>query len=176
MVELSNFTSFFVANWKLNGSFQFISQYLESLNKEKFTKKCVVLCPPSPYLNYVKDLSKHSFIGAQDCSCFEEGAYTGEISTKILSDIGIKFCIVGHSERRKYFKESNEAVKDKTLKLIENRIIPIICIGETLEEKNSNSQEDTQEASKEDLESIESIPFISDPPKKKSTKRKKATV
>ena len=138
MVELSNFTSFFVANWKLNGSFQFISQYLESLNKEKFTKKCVVLCPPSPYLNYVKDLSKHSFIGAQDCSCFEEGAYTGEISTKILSDIGINFCIVGHSERRKFFKESNEAVKDKTLKLIENRIIPIICIGETLEEKNSN--------------------------------------
>jgi len=138
MVELSKFTSFFVANWKLNGSFAFINNYLDPLNNEKFIKKCVVLCPPSPYLYYIKDLSKNSFIGSQDCSYFEEGPYTGEISTKILSDLKIDFCIVGHSERRKYFEETNSTIKEKASKLIENEIIPIICVGETLEEKNNN--------------------------------------
>ncbi len=142
MIELSNFRSFFVANWKLNGNFQFIRQYLEILNREIFNKKCVVLCPPSIYLNIVKDLSKDSLIGAQDCSFYNEGAYTGEISANMLSDIGVNFCIVGHSERRKYFRESNDIINEKASKLIENNIVPIICIGETLDEKKNNRTEE----------------------------------
>ena len=138
MIELSKFTSFFVANWKLNGSFEFIDKYVDSLKNKKFKKKCVVLCPPISYSYYLRELLKDSFIGAQDCSHFDKGAYTGEISTKILSDLRIDFCIIGHSERRNYFKESNITIKEKASKLIENKIIPIICIGETLEEKNQN--------------------------------------
>jgi len=156
MIELSKFTSFFVANWKLNGSFQFDNKYIDLLNKEKFIKKCVVLCPPSIYLNYIKDLSKNSYIGAQDCSYYDEGAYTGEISSKMLSDVGVKFCIVGHSERKKNFNETNETIKQKSFKLIEKKIIPIICIGETLDEKNNNQ---TNDILKKQLE--ESVPECS---------------
>ena len=153
MIDLSHFSSFFVANWKLNSSFEFINNFISSLNIDKSTKKCVAICAPYIYLNYLEVKRKDFYLGAQDCSCFEEGAYTGEISAKMLNEVGVNFCIVGHSERRQYFNESNEIVKQKAIRLIENNIIPIICIGETLEEKNNNK---TQNVLKNQLE--ESVP------------------
>ena len=138
MIDLSHFSSFFVANWKLNSSFKFINNFISSLNIDKSTKMCVAICAPYIYLNYLDVKRKDFYLGAQDCSCFEEGAYTGEISAKMLNEVGVNFCIVGHSERRQYFNESNEIVKQKAIRLIENNIIPIICVGETLEEKNNN--------------------------------------
>jgi triosephosphate isomerase len=99
---------------------------------------CVAICAPYIYLNYLEVKRIDFYLGAQDCSCFEEGAYTGEVSAKMLNEVGVNFCIVGHSERRQYFNESNEIVKLKAVRLIENNIIPIICIGETLDEKNNN--------------------------------------
>ena len=78
------------------------------------------------------------FAGAQDVSEYNEGAYTGEISAKMLQDEKIMFCIVGHSERRMLFNEENEVIYKKITNLINNKIIPIICIGETLEEKEKN--------------------------------------
>ena len=125
MIDLSHFSSFFVANWKLNSSFEFINNFISSLSIDKSTKKCVVICAPYIYLNYLEVKRKDFYLGAQDCSCFEEGAYTGEISAKMLNEVGVNFCIVGHSERRQYFKESNEIVKLKAVRLIENNIIPI---------------------------------------------------
>ena len=104
-------------------------------------------------MNYIDVKRKDFYLGAQDCSYFEAGAYTGEISAKMLNEVGINFCIVGHSERREYFKESNKIIKMKAIRLIENNIIPIICIGETLEEKNNNN---TQNVLKNQLE--ESVP------------------
>ena len=151
MIDLSHFSSFFVANWKLNSSFEFINNFIGSLNIDKSTKKCVVICAPFIYLNYLESRKKDFYLGAQDCSYFEEGAYTGEISGKMLNEVGINFCVVGHSERRQYFNESNEIIKLKVIRLIENNIIPIICIGETLEEKNNNK---TQNVLKNQLEEI----------------------
>ena len=138
MIDLSHFPSFYIANWKLNSSFEFINNFISSLSIDKSTKKCVVICAPYIYLNYLEVKRKDFYLGSQDCSCFEEGAYTGEISAKMLNEVGVNFCIVGHSERRQYFSESNEIVKLKAIRLIKNNIIPIICVGETLEEKKNN--------------------------------------
>ena len=157
MIDLSHFSSFFIANWKLNSSFEFINNFISSLNINKSTKMCVAICAPYIYLNYLGVKRKDFYLGAQDCSCFEEGAYSGEISAKMLNEVGVNFCIVGHSERRQYFSESNEIVKLKAIRLIENNIIPIICIGETLDEKNNNK---TQNVLKNQLE--ESVPESSD--------------
>ena len=117
---------------------------------------CVAICAPYIYLNYLEVKRKDFYLGAQDCSGFEEGAYTGEVSAKMLNEVGVNFCIVGHSERRQYFNESNIIVKQKAIRLIENNIIPIICIGETLDEKNNNK---TQNVLKNQLE--ESVPVSS---------------
>ena len=157
MIDLSHFSSFFVANWKLNSSFEFINNFISSLNIDKSTKMCVAICAPYIYLNYLEVKRRDFYLGAQDCSFFEEGAYTGEISAKMLKEVGVNFCIVGHSERRQYFNESNIIVKQKAIRLIENNIIPIICIGETLDEKNNNK---TQNVLKNQLE--ESVPESSD--------------
>ena len=138
MIDLKHFSSFFVANWKLNGSYRFIDKFISSLIIDKSTKKCVTLCVPYIYLNYLQLQKKDFFLGAQDCSSFEEGPFTGEISAKMLNEVGTIFCIVGHSERRQYFTETNQIIKQKSIKLIQNNIVPIICIGETLEEKNNN--------------------------------------
>ena len=139
MIDLSHFTSFFIANWKLNGSFQFIDNFTEFLKVPKTAKNCITLCPPNLYLNYLK-LKKGDFkLGAQDCSYFDEGAYTGELSAAMLADNNINFSLVGHSERRQYFFENNEKVKLKSINLIENKIIPVICVGETLEQKEKKN-------------------------------------
>lgn len=138
MINLSKFSSFFIANWKLNGNLSFIEHYTQSLNTNPSNSNCVVICPPAIYLNNFKDKISNFYLGSQDISRFESGAYTGEISSKSLSDFNVNFCIVGHSERREYFNEKNEDIKEKAFKLLENEIIPIICVGETLEQKQNN--------------------------------------
>ena len=136
MINLANFSSIFIANWKLNGNIDFIKHYYQKLTTNN--KNCVVVCSPSIYLNTLKTNGKNMFKGAQDVSIYKEGAYTGEISAEMLEDNKINFCLVGHSERRQYFSENNETVKLKSLNLIETNIIPVICIGETLKEKETN--------------------------------------
>ena len=138
MIELSHFSSFFIANWKLNGSFEFIDNFVHDLNIEKSTKNCISLCVPYVYLNYINKIKGDFYLGAQDCSLFESGAYTGEISAKMLKELKIDFCIVGHSERRQYFNETSDIVRQKAIQLIENKIVPIVCIGESLNDKNKN--------------------------------------
>ena len=136
MVNLSDFSSFFIANWKLNGNKSFITEYIKKLQTN--TENCLVICPPTIYLNFIKIKYKNLFIGSQDVSIYNEGAYTGEVSVNMLVDNDIKFTIVGHSERRSYFNETNKNILIKSDKLIEKNIIPIICIGETLEQKEKN--------------------------------------
>jgi len=92
------------------------------------TKNIVILCPPFTYLqkgnNYV--------LGAQNCFYKNEGAYTGEISPKMLKDLGCKYVIIGHSERREIFKEDNECINLKIKICLENKLKPILCVGEKL--------------------------------------------
>ena len=135
MIKLSDFSSFFVANWKLNGNFQFIDEFINNLSLPKDNSKCVVICPTAIHLDYISKNKNGFYVGAQNVSEHEEGAYTGEISVHSLSDLNVNFCIIGHSERRQIFKEKNDEINLKSERLIGNGLIPIICIGETLEQK-----------------------------------------
>ena len=145
MIKLDNFSSFFVANWKLNGNFQFIDQFIAEISLPRDKSKCVVICPTSIHLDYMSKMKTGFYLGAQNVSQHEDGAFTGEISAGSLSDLNINFCIVGHSERRQFFFEKNEEINLKSAKLINNNLIPIICIGETLVEKEKGITNDILE-------------------------------
>ncbi len=140
MVNLNKYSSIFIANWKLNGNSSFLKDYCKKLKVN--SKNCTIICPPSIYLNSLRVDNKNLFSGAQDVSYFKNGAYTGELSASMLRDNNIGFCLVGHSERRQYFDEKNINVNIKSSYLIEENIIPVICIGETLEEKEKNLTEE----------------------------------
>ena len=140
MVNLDKYSSIFIANWKLNGNSSFLKDYYEKLKVN--SNNCTVICPPSIYLKSNKVNNENLFFGAQDVSYFKDGAYTGELSASMLKDNNIGFCLVGHSERRQYFAEKNNNVNIKSSNLIEENIIPVICIGETLEEKERNLTEE----------------------------------
>ena len=114
MIKLSDFSSFFVANWKLNGNFQFIDEFINNLSLPKDNSKCVVICPTAIHLDYISKNKNGFYVGAQNVSEHEEGAYTGEISVHSLSDLNVNFCIIGHSERRQIFQEKNEEINRKS--------------------------------------------------------------
>ena len=144
MLKINKFDRIIVANWKLNGSIDFIEQYLQELNCSKLenSNNCGIICTPSVYFHKLVGRLNPLFLGGQDCSNYSEGAYTGEVSATMLKDASCQFCIIGHSERRQIFGQSNEDVCIKAMNLIANNINPIICIGETFEEKNQNLTKD----------------------------------
>jgi len=144
MLKINKFDKIIVANWKLNGSIDFIEQYLKELNCEKSENSsiCGIVCTPSVYFHKLAGKLTPLFLGGQDCSNYNQGAYTGEVSASMLKDVSCQFCIVGHSERRKIFGQSNEDICIKVMNLIANNINPIICIGETSEEKSKNLTKD----------------------------------
>ncbi len=121
-----------VLNHKMNLNKEEIKIYKEELEAISFNDE-VIVCPSNLYLDYYSN-SKYD-IGAQDVSINNNGAYTGEVSVEQIKSVGTKYCIVGHSERRKYHLESSELLNKKLIQLLNNGIIPILCIGETLEEK-----------------------------------------
>jgi triosephosphate isomerase len=118
---------YIVGNWKMNGDAGLLSEFLK-LNER------AVLCVPAPLLRAGTDRIS---VGAQDCSAHESGAFTGEISAKMIAESGAKYCIVGHSERRQYWGETNEIVAAKAEKCLEHGLTPIICVGETKKQKES---------------------------------------
>lgn len=128
-------------NWKMNGSQDFTLNILESLtNKLSRSSSDIAVFPPYVYLSLAKERLKSSAIqlGAQDLSSQEKGAYTGEISAAMLKDIGCKYVLVGHSERRAYHHESNELIAKKCLAAYQGGLTPILCMGETQEERDTN--------------------------------------
>ena len=144
MLKINDFNKIIAANWKMNGSLDFIDNYLANLNSIEIPNDiCGIFCPPSIYLNNCKLSNKSLYLGAQDCSIYDNGAYTGDISALMLKDISCDFCIVGHSERRTIFNQSDKDIRLKSSKLIENSIIPILCVGETLDEKNQGLTKQT---------------------------------
>ena len=142
MIKLDNFSSFFVANWKLNGNFKFIDQFISKISLPKDSSKCVVICPTFIHLDYMSKNKRGFYVGAQNVSQYKDGAFTGEISVDSLSDLNVNFCIVGHSERRQIFCERDDEINFKSANLINNNLIPIICVGETLEEKEKGITND----------------------------------
>jgi triosephosphate isomerase len=127
-------------NWKMNKD---LGESIELINglKEKLGSKKpdveVVLCPPFVSLAIASSLMKGGRLklGAQNMSEHDEGAFTGEVSWKMLKSVGCEYVILGHSERRQYFHETNELVNVKAKKALANDLQPIICVGETLEER-----------------------------------------
>ncbi len=135
-------------NWKMNMLFTEVEDFLDELTDNLEAKEMgavdVIVCPPSVYLEVSSDIADDSkfFIGAQNVNDNVSGAYTGEISAAMLRSMDIPYCIIGHSERRKYYAESDEIINAKLKKLHENEMIPIFCIGETLEQREQNITED----------------------------------
>ena len=130
-------------NWKMNMTFdqaqQLFDDILDRLEDNEIAAD-VIICPPFPYLEVATDLSESEqkfAVGAQNCSSFEEGAYTGEVSAKMLRTMDVDYCIIGHSERRKYFGETDDILSQKVIRCIENSITPIFCVGELLEERET---------------------------------------
>jgi len=138
-------TKIVAGNWKMNLTFQeaddliySIVEYMSGKNSEKIK---VVICPPAPYLELATDLASDSelLVGAQNISQFEAGAYTGEISAKILASMGVGFAIVGHSERRKYFNESHEMLAEKVNQTLKHQLTPVFCCGEVISEREGGN-------------------------------------
>lgn len=121
-----------ILNNKCNLTKELYTKYLEELEKIN-TKHELVLCPSSCFLSLKP--GNNIALGSQDCSAYEIGSHTGEISATQLKSLNVKYCIVGHSERRIEQKENAEIIAEKIKKLIISGIKPILCIGETIEEK-----------------------------------------
>ena len=132
-------------NWKLNcnlkQAIQLSSSIFDILSNKKILSE-VALFPPVIYIDSIKKISKNDniSIGAQDCSKNISGAYTGEVSAAMLLDIGCKYVIVGHSERRNGNHESNKEIFLKAKNVIDNKMIPIICVGESLKDREAGNE------------------------------------
>lgn len=131
-------------NWKMNGSLAANEALLRALIAEAGNAVCdVAVAVPAPYLAQVQALTVGSSISvaAQDVSPHEAGAYTGEISAAMLKDFGVRYALVGHSERRQYHGETDVAVAEKTQRALAAGITPIVCVGETLQEREAGQTE-----------------------------------
>ncbi len=128
-------------NWKMNNTVSSSLKVLEELkDKVNTTESDVIFCVP--YVNIIPVVEAlkgtNISVGAQNMHFEENGAYTGEISAEMLKEIGVKYVVLGHSERRQYFAETDETVNKKVLKALEHDLVPIVCCGETLEDREKN--------------------------------------
>lgn len=132
-------------NWKMNGGLAANEALVQALLQGIATPSCdVAVCVPAPYLAQVQALLSGSPIalGAQDVSAQAQGAFTGEQSAAMLGEFGVRYAIVGHSERRQYHGESDETVAAKAAAALAKGITPIVCVGETLAEREAGRTEE----------------------------------
>ena len=132
-------------NWKMNGSLAANEALLTALAQGlKTLPACeVAVCVPALYIAQVQSLKTAAIeLGAQDISPQVSGAYTGEISASMLKDFGVRYCLVGHSERRQYHGETDALVADKAKAALAGGITPIVCVGETLAEREAGRTEE----------------------------------
>ena len=129
-------------NWKMNGTRENLESMVQALSSVD-TENKVVLCVPFTMLC---TNSGNIALGAQDVSAHTHGAYTGEVSAKMIADTGAKYVIVGHSECRQYHGDTNSIVRQKAEQAIANGLTPIICVGETMDEKQAGKTMDIIES------------------------------
>ncbi|NLW04665.1 MAG: triose-phosphate isomerase [Pseudomonadaceae bacterium] len=128
-------------NWKMHGSQQMVTSLLKELLSKQAPNARLLVFPPYLYLSQAAELLAGSPIGvgAQDCSQAEEGAYTGEVSAAMLADLGVSHVLLGHSERRQYHAETDSQVLEKAKRVLAANLIPVVCVGETLAEREAGA-------------------------------------
>jgi triosephosphate isomerase len=130
-------------NWKMHGNHQANAELLSGIAGARPFGCDVAVCVPFPYLSETAVALAASEVrwGAQDCSAHEQGAYTGEVSVGMLAEFGCRYVIVGHSERRQYHGETDQLVADKAKAALARGITPIVCVGETLAQRDAGETE-----------------------------------
>lgn len=136
------------ANWKMNLTFQQGEKLLDTIltaNISLSAHQKTIFAVPFPYLLMTRsevDNAKNYYVASQNCSDKKSGAYTGEVSAEMLHSIGVPYCVIGHSERREYFNETNAMLAEKLNRCLENYITPIFCCGEPLAIREAGTQND----------------------------------
>ena len=136
---------FIAGNWKMHktaAEARAFAEEFKALYKDTDVKTAI--CAPFVHLAILKEAFAGTDIkvGAQNAHFEDQGAFTGEVSVKMLEDIAVDYCIIGHSERRQYFAETDETVNKKLKKLFEGPIVPILCVGEVLEERDAGREKE----------------------------------
>ncbi len=133
-----------VGNWKMNKTVAETKEFIEAIDPYiEGIETCEYgIATPYTDLYCATSLAKNLIIGAENCHFEDSGAYTGEVSIPMLKELNVKACIIGHSERRGMFNETDEAVNKKVKKLLENDILPIMCCGESEEEFDAGKTEE----------------------------------
>ncbi|MDB5120369.1 MAG: tpiA [Sphingobacteriales bacterium] len=133
-------------NWKMNMDYpsglSVFSEIINMVKDEVTGSQQAIVCSPYIHLSSLAQLAKSNSqvsVGAQNCHQAESGAYTGEISASQIKSVGAEYVIIGHSERRQYFGESDALLSEKTVITLKNGLTPIFCIGETLEQREGNT-------------------------------------
>lgn len=138
-------TPWIIGNWKMNGRIDRNIALINAFKTFRLPEKVHIgIASPYPYIHqlYTELQETSIWVGAEDCSQFyDDGAYTGEVSANMLADCGAKFVIIGHSERRTYFSENNDLLKIKLQNALSAGLLPIFCVGETLQERESGQEE-----------------------------------
>ena len=126
-------------NWKMNGSSASIRELVDGILSGLETKAEVMVCPPAVYAQQVREIVKGSpvKVGLQNASDQLSGAFTGEVSPLMAKDLGCEYVLIGHSERRSIYGERDEDVAAKFCALVDQGLVPVLCVGETLEERES---------------------------------------
>ncbi|MBI2280843.1 MAG: triose-phosphate isomerase [Bacteroidetes bacterium] len=129
-------------NWKMNTDLNQALDLAREIRLSNYDKSAtLIIIPPFPFLYSIVEATNNSVIqvGAQNCSKNKNGAFTGEVSAEMLNSVGVKYVIVGHSERRTYFKETNQELAEKIKECLSNKLIPIYCCGELLEDRTNEN-------------------------------------
>ena len=138
-----------IGNWKMNGSLAsnagWVNTVCRGMEQGMPAGRQYAVCTPFPYLAQCGQLIKDCSIaflslGAQDVSAFASGAYTGEVAASMLKEMNCKYVLVGHSERRHFHQETDELIAEKALQVLDNGMIPVICVGESADERNSGRE------------------------------------
>ena len=132
-----------IANWKMHGSLALIAEFSQQWRGlPQLSKVDVVLCPPAPYLGAVSEAFEGLLLGAQNCAEQVEGAFTGEVASQMLAELGCHYIIIGHSERRSLHGETDAQVAIKARLAAAEGLHPVVCVGEALEQREAGEQDE----------------------------------
>lgn len=138
-------TKIIAGNWKMNKNLEEAVSLVNDILAKSDTKSTVIFFPPFPLIPYViaaVNAKTNFYIGAQNCSEYLSGAYTGEVSASIISSVGCNYVLVGHSERRQYFNENTKVLIEKMKQAFASNLKPVFCFGEKIEERKNNTHFD----------------------------------